>query len=246
MERIRIKIKNWSRYQAKPRDDRAWNWIKVHPELMRDFHFTELSQADKWHLVGLWCLADSKTGIVEMEEKEILFMLGAKSLTLKNFDHFIETLAAKPRRTAAKPPRTAATTGETAAQIAPRNRRVEVYTKDATLETETEADGSAKDGSSVASRRDGFVEFWRLYPAGRKHDKKNNRDRFMRKTRDGGATPGEIVDGLMLWIASREWTKDSGQYVPLASTFLNQNRWESAPPDPNISQSSGRPEGATL
>jgi hypothetical protein len=85
-----------------------------------------------------------------------------------------------------------------------------------------------------------------LYPAGRKHDKKNNRDRFMRKTRDGGATPGEIVDGLMLWIASREWTKDSGQYVPLASTFLNQNRWESAPPDPNISQSSGRPEGATL
>jgi len=235
MDRVKLKIKNWDKYQAKPREDRGWKWIKVHRSILTDFHFRELSPADRWNLIGLWCLADAKTGVVDLEHDELLFMLGCKSFTVENLHNFVEILAAKPRRTAAKRGENAKSRGTDSAA----KRRLEIERELRERDRDRAGEDRAKDAISVATRRDGFAEFWDLYPSRRKHNRAGCRDKYMRKTRPGGATPDEIITGLRLWVESYDWTKDDGQFVPLASTFLNQSRWESAPESIDISEGNG-------
>lgn len=47
-------------------------------------------------------------------------------------------------------------------------------------------------------------------------------------TKKNGARPplAELLDTLALQAASYDWTKDDGQYVPMATTYLNKSRWE--------------------
>lgn len=65
-----------------------------------------------------------------------------------------------------------------------------------------------------------FTEFWTLYP---------------RKTAKGLAWASwqkvkpsiEAVKSALAWqTQSIDWRKDSGTYVPLPATYLNQHRWE--------------------
>ncbi len=37
------------------------------------------------------------------------------------------------------------------------------------------------------------------------------------------------IVGLRLWKKTEQWNRDSGKYVPYASTFLAQRRWEDEP-----------------
>jgi hypothetical protein len=36
----------------------------------------------------------------------------------------------------------------------------------------------------------------------------------------------EIMDGLARHLASPQWKKNGGQFIPLICTFLNQERWK--------------------
>jgi len=239
MERIKIEIKNWHKHQAKYDPKRNWSWIKVKRELLTDFHFRELSAANKWNLVGLWCLADAETGIVDMETRELYFMLGCKSLVVEDLDYFCKI----PEQSVAIREQSVADSEQSVAVHA-NNCALDKSRVDKSREEENRVDPVTKPKQSVADRRDGFCKFWELYPSGKKHNKTKCRDKFMQLTRE--ITPDEIVNGLIPWIGSPDWTKDSGQYIPHASTFLNDARWESPPESKNISQSTGRPEGSPL
>ena len=73
------------------------------------------------------------------------------------------------------------------------------------------------------SPMEGFGVFWTLYPNKKgKQDaaaawKKLNPDVELRQT---------LMTALANHSASRDWTKDDGQYVPMASTWLNKKRYQ--------------------
>lgn len=84
-------------------------------------------------------------------------------------------------------------------------------------------------GIDVAPDR--FDEFWNAYP--RKESKESARKAW-RKVK-----PSD-VDAVIRNVASRktgdpQWTKDGGQFIPHAATYLNQRRWE----DESVCDASG-------
>ena len=69
-----------------------------------------------------------------------------------------------------------------------------------------------------------FEEFWQNYP------KKRDKARCMRiwNLRKLDAHFAQIMAGLRIERMSAQWTKDKGEYIPHPSTWLNNERWESA------------------
>lgn len=67
-----------------------------------------------------------------------------------------------------------------------------------------------------------FEVFWKLYP--NKKAKANARKAWM-KIKPSAELRQTLMTALGSHRASRDWTKDDGQYVPMASTWLNGERW---------------------
>jgi len=68
-----------------------------------------------------------------------------------------------------------------------------------------------------------FSSFWKLYP--RKQDKAKAQKAWAKLK----VTPelfALIVTGLSAQVASADWLKDDGRYVPMPTTWLNGRRWE--------------------
>lgn len=67
-----------------------------------------------------------------------------------------------------------------------------------------------------------FEKFWASYP--RKHAKTTARKTWgkLKITRQ---LYTEIMIGLGNWKMSSEWQKSEGQFIPLPSSWLNQQRW---------------------
>jgi uncharacterized protein YdaU (DUF1376 family) len=67
----------------------------------------------------------------------------------------------------------------------------------------------------------GFAEFWNAYP---NHSAKAN------AVKAWGKVPAELHPAILAAVESQKqsaaWTKDDGQYVPHAATWLNGKRWE--------------------
>lgn len=86
-------------------------------------------------------------------------------------------------------------------------------------ETDTETDNNTTRADALAD--DGFEAFWAAYPNGRA--KQPAAKSWARAIK--AATPDAIMAGLLAqlpeWRAHREFPK----YVPMASTWLNQQRW---------------------
>lgn len=72
-----------------------------------------------------------------------------------------------------------------------------------------------------------FAQFWEAYP--KKRDKARARKAFD-KLKPDHTLLDQILSALAWQTKSQDWTKDSGQYIPLASTYLNGRRWEDEPP----------------
>ena len=74
-------------------------------------------------------------------------------------------------------------------------------------------------------RGGGFAEFWSLWPA---HKRKVGKDQCLRKWESKGCA--EIADAVMQSlrqnIASEDWKKNNGEFIPAPLVWLNQARWE--------------------
>lgn len=70
---------------------------------------------------------------------------------------------------------------------------------------------------------EGFDEFWSAYP--RKTAKANALKAFEKLNPDGDLMK-IMLGALSRWSKSEQWTKDNGQFIPHASTWLNGRRWE--------------------
>jgi hypothetical protein len=71
-----------------------------------------------------------------------------------------------------------------------------------------------------------FENFWKLYPA-RGGVKSGKAQAWKAWQKLGNDTHYDsVMQGLKVQMKSEQWTKDDGQFIPMASTFLNQKRWE--------------------
>ena len=77
---------------------------------------------------------------------------------------------------------------------------------------------SRKDRASDYSPE--FIAFWSSYP------KKTGKGDAWRAWRRGKPPINAVLDALKWQVAQPQWLRDAGQFIPHASTWLNQRRWE--------------------
>lgn len=77
---------------------------------------------------------------------------------------------------------------------------------------------------------DEFNEFWKAYP--NKSGKKPAARAFkkLRARRSSRAFLDELIEDVTTRAKSFDWKKNNGQYIPMASTYLNQERWDDPAP----------------
>lgn len=68
-----------------------------------------------------------------------------------------------------------------------------------------------------------FPKFWKLYPNKKGKTAAEKAWKKLKVTEDLFAM---ITQGLAKQVVSRDWTKDSGQFIPHPATWLNGKRWE--------------------
>lgn len=79
---------------------------------------------------------------------------------------------------------------------------------------------------------EGFLRWWQAYPKGRRVGKAKCERLWQRKGLEPQADA--VIDVLQSDIASAQWCRDEGQFIPLTLTWLSQDRFErEALPDPN-------------
>lgn len=70
---------------------------------------------------------------------------------------------------------------------------------------------------------DYFSDFWKEYP---KKEKKIPAQTIFNKMKMTDDLMEKIMSSLYKFIASEEWKKDNGKFIPHPTTWLNQRRWE--------------------
>lgn len=58
-------IKNWQKFQHYKK--RTPPWIKLYTELLNDYDFARLPDANKAHLIGIWLLASRLNNVVPFD-----------------------------------------------------------------------------------------------------------------------------------------------------------------------------------
>lgn len=69
----------------------------------------------------------------------------------------------------------------------------------------------------------GFDVFWEAYP---NKVAKQDAIKAWKKIKPDKELLGKIMSGLAKWIASDEWSREGGRFIPHPSTWLNGRRWE--------------------
>lgn len=73
-----------------------------------------------------------------------------------------------------------------------------------------------------------FGEFWQLYPASRRIDRKKC-NVYFRKAVAGGVEPATILASLAAWVAYWEPWRNDDKYIVQSTRWLNEARWETVP-----------------
>lgn len=74
-----------------------------------------------------------------------------------------------------------------------------------------------------------FDRFWAIYP---RKVGKASAEKVWKKIKVTADLFNLMAASLAAWTVSTDWTKDGGQFIPHASTWLNGKRWEDELPQP--------------
>ena len=94
--------------------------------------------------------------------------------------------------------------------------------KQSHIHTVSEMSETVKD----TKQGNGFEEFWQAYP---RKVKKVAAEKAFAKLPDPPATLPLILNALKWQCFTTDWTKDSGQFIPHPSTYINNRQWEDEP-----------------
>ncbi|SEN67354.1 hypothetical protein [Bradyrhizobium sp. OK095] len=201
--------KNWQTFQHYK--DRAPIWIKLHRALLDDADFQCLPIASKALAPMLWLVASEyEGGCITVPAQKIAWRL---RMSLDEFTEALRPLIDGGFFDASEP------LAPCKQEAMPEKRREETEREE---ETETESlSGASAPRPKAASR---FEEFWKAYPR-RKGDNP-------RKTAEGkfnalvktGLDPQMLIDAIKQYAADKA-DKIGTEFIPMASTWLNQQRW---------------------
>jgi len=85
-------------------------------------------------------------------------------------------------------------------------------------------DKNGKKGKNITYTSD-FLEFWSCYP--KKEGKGKAFESWVKM--NGKMNLSLILEALAWQKKTEKWTKKSGQFIPMPTTYLNQRRWEDEP-----------------
>ena len=126
---------------------------------------------------------------------------------------------------------TASNAGKASARAKALKKQQELNERSTTVEDPLQRNGNHKDTDTYTDKNtnntppmvdDLFPKFWKLYP--NKKSKKDARKAW-EKLKPSAELRLTLMTALGSHRLSRDWTKDDGQYVPMASTWLNGERW---------------------
>lgn len=99
--------------------------------------------------------------------------------------------------------------------------------KESKTQSKTEANDEPKQ-KKASLQEEHFEKFWKEYP--KKVGKGGARKSWLRISPDG-ETFNKIMEALRIVKNSPQWHKENGQFIPHATTWLNQTRWEDGDDD---------------
>lgn len=79
---------------------------------------------------------------------------------------------------------------------------------------------------SRIEKTESFSIFWKAYP---RKDSKVPAQRAFEKVCTTDEQLDVLLDAIKKFKECEQWTRDGGKYIPFASTWLNQHRWEDEP-----------------
>lgn len=94
-------VRNWERFQHYKNKDNPPPWIKLYCETLTDYEFLQLSEADRYKLIGLWLLASKTRNRIPDDAGYIARVIGVKRIDL---DVFVKTGWLEPVYSDSRPP----------------------------------------------------------------------------------------------------------------------------------------------
>lgn len=213
----KLYVRNWPEFQHY--SERNPPWIKLYPRLLNDDEFALLTDAQKYHLLGIFMLASKSTDGSFLTDNRLLNQ-GLKStvdVDLNAITHWItdtsdaSIVIAKRKRKAIK-------------KIAPCKRSLDqrIEIRDQRSETENM-----------------FEQFYQSYP---RHQGKAAAMNAWKKLNPDSQLQSEIMTAVEKQKGWPDWTKNNGQFIPYPATWLNQRRWEDEPTTSGLPPSGNSPD----
>jgi hypothetical protein len=201
---LRLVPNNWPEFQHYR--FRSPPWIKLHKKLLSNRAFMMLPLASKAMAPLLWLLAsESKTadGEFDASTEELQFRLHLSSNDIASgLGPLIESEFFS------------VTSGSLAKQEVVKEQVVKLASPQA---------GRQTDISKKVVDNWFDTEFWPAYP---KKDGKEPARKVFAKINPSMDLMGQMLRAIAHQSKSEQWLKDKGQFIPLASTWLHQKRWE--------------------
>lgn len=177
--------------------DRRPPWIKLYRDILDDPDWFALDGDSAKTLVMLWLIASEDDGFLP-DTKKLVFRLRT---TEQEVIRIVDNLSPWLEEVDSRDDKT----------ISPR------YQDDAP-EKRQRRDREREEVAKVA-----FDRFWEAYP--RKDSKAASLKAFSKIAPDEQLF-AQILAGIERAETSEQWCKDDGKFIPHASTWLNQRRWE--------------------
>lgn len=173
--------------------------------------------------VDLLMQPDEDSNSMEEEGRRVILSDGERGYRIVNYIKYRDTRTEEDRRTYMKEYMRKRRSENDVAARKPRKHLLTPLTH-ADADTDPSANADTKPPKSPKGEVDkGFEAFWAEYP--RKVAKEAARKAFGKVD-----VPLEVLLAALAWQKrSPDWIKEAGQFVPHASTWLNQRRWEDEP-----------------
>lgn len=216
----RYAIKNWKKFQHFK--DRRPPWIKLYRDILEDPDWHQLDDKASKVLVMLWILASE-----DEEQKGQLPCLRKIAFRLRMPEKPLESIMISLRHWI---------------DIIPISNGYQVDTPEAEREAEDlkkdllEREREAKGETTFCSNSENlngvevitelefqFTQFWKAYP---KKQGKGLCWKWWKKHKPSHELLQKMLTTIKLFSQSDKWVEKGGQYVPMPSTWLNQERWD--------------------
>jgi hypothetical protein len=214
----------------------ANTWFRMYSEFATDPKVQMLSESDQRRLTMIFCLRCN--GHVTLQDEEVTFLLRisnddwqvTKALFIaKGFiDDNNEVLNWDKRQYIS----------DSSAERVARHRakqKEDVTTSNVTvtppdteqIQNRTDTEHKKQSVQKVSRKNaldDGFHEFWNVYP--KKIGKADAQKKWINKK----PNIDQVMIALSWQMASDQWNKNDGEFIPNPSTYINQERWNDEKP----------------